>query len=544
MRLNERAAAAATEALPERNAIIVLGMHRSGTSALTRVISLLGAELPKRVMGPHASNERGHWEPDQLVALHDRLLREIGSRWDDWRSWDTFPIGEDRLAHYRTEIRSILEEEYDEARLFVLKDPRICRFVPLYDAILSEMGAAVSYVIPVRNPLAVIASLRQRDGMTDGFVALLWLRHVLDAEYATRGKSRFFTSYEELIADWRGVVGKMGSALSFGWPIPVETASESIGDHLSSDLQHHVFNEEDIARVGNFGAWLKDTYTALLNLCRSHDESNFIILDRVRRSFDGFVAQAGAVMFPELGQRETRLWAEINSQRERADAEQGRAAHVQQLLDMEGQRAEAERQRADAEQGRAAHAQQLLDMASHRAEAERQRADAEQGRAAHAQQLLDMQSQYAEAERQRADMEAQAAASAREALENERGDRLKIAEERTALAAEAEMLRSRLLGVAEGLEAERRRADAEARAAASAREALENERGDRLKIAEERNALAAEAGVLRSRLDEAAEGLEAVRLELEASRQEVAALRSSTSWRITAPLRAIKSRLS
>ena len=481
MRLNESAAAAATETLPGRNAIIVLGMHRSGTSALTRVISLLGAGLPKRVMGPHASNERGHWEPDRLVALHDRMLHEIGSRWDDWRNWDSFPVDEDRLAHYRSEIRRILQEEYDEAALFVLKDPRVCRFVPLYDAVLSEMGVAVSYVIPVRNPLAVIASLRKRNGMTDGFAALLWLRHVLDAEYATRGKTRLFTTYEELMADWRGVVGKMENTFAFDWPVSVENASEDIRDHLTPGLQHHVFDEKDISGIGNFDGWLKDAYTALLNLCRSHDEANCIILDRVRRSFDGFVAQAGAVMFPELGQRESGLWAEINAQRGRVDAEQNRAAQAQKLLEAQSQRAEAERQRADAE--------------ARRAEAEATRAEAEAGRA--------------EAERKRG------------ASESKR--------------AEAENSRA---------EAERQRADAEARAAASAREVLEGERNERLKAAGERDSFASEVNALRSRLREAGEELETAGRELDLARERLAAMHNSTSWRLTAPLRAIKTALS
>jgi hypothetical protein len=489
MRLNESAAAAAaTDAIPERNAIVVLGMHRSGTSALTRVISLLGAGLPKRIMEAHPSNERGHWEPDRLVAFHDRMLHEIGSRWDDWRNWDSFSVGEDRMAHYRSEIRRVLQEEYGETALFVLKDPRICRFVPLYDAILSEMGVAVSYVIPVRNPLAVMASLRTRNGMTDGFAALLWLRHVLDAEYATRGKSRFFTTYEELMADWRGVVGKMGNAFAFDWPVSVENASENIRAHLTPDLQHHVFDESDISRIGNFDGWLRETYAALLNLSRSHGEANFIILDRVRRSFDGFVAHAGAVMFPELGQRESGLWAEINAQRGRADAERNRAAQAQQLLDARTQRAETERQRADAEAGRAEAERKRVDSESRRAEAEKSRAEAEKSRA--------------EAEKSRA---------------------------------EAEKSRA---------EAEKQRADAEARAAASAREVLESERNERLKVAGERDSLAYEVDALRSRLREAGEDLEGAAHELDLAQQQLAAMYNSTSWRITAPLRAIKTALS
>ena len=46
----------------QRRAVIVLGMHRSGTSALTRVISLLGADLPSSLMPANLSNEAGFFE--------------------------------------------------------------------------------------------------------------------------------------------------------------------------------------------------------------------------------------------------------------------------------------------------------------------------------------------------------------------------------------------------------------------------------------------------------------------------------------------------
>ena len=75
-------------ALPQRICLLVLGMHRSGTSAMTRVISLLGADLPKTLLGEGLGNEAGHWEPAPLVTHHDWLLEQLASRWDDWRKLD------------------------------------------------------------------------------------------------------------------------------------------------------------------------------------------------------------------------------------------------------------------------------------------------------------------------------------------------------------------------------------------------------------------------------------------------------------------------
>jgi hypothetical protein len=173
-----------------RTCIMVLGMHRSGTSALTRAISLLGAELPKNMLGANPSNPAGHWEPARLIELHDQMLAEAGSSWDDWRSFDSSDLGASRLRFYKAEIARLIDEEYGSAPLFVLKEPRISRFVPLYTEILKRMRIDVCYVLIQRNPLAVIASLANRDGFTPGFSSLLWLRHELEAESATRGRSR------------------------------------------------------------------------------------------------------------------------------------------------------------------------------------------------------------------------------------------------------------------------------------------------------------------------------------------------------------------
>ena len=69
----------------KRRVVLILGMHRSGTSAVARVVNLLGAALPKKLLEAAPGNEAGHWEPIELVSLHDRMLAEAGSRWEDFR---------------------------------------------------------------------------------------------------------------------------------------------------------------------------------------------------------------------------------------------------------------------------------------------------------------------------------------------------------------------------------------------------------------------------------------------------------------------------
>ena len=76
----------------DKQAVLVLGMHRSGTSAVTRFLNRLGAHLPSKLIPPDAdSNVHGFWEPRNIVDIHDELLASAGSSWDDVaafpRSW-------------------------------------------------------------------------------------------------------------------------------------------------------------------------------------------------------------------------------------------------------------------------------------------------------------------------------------------------------------------------------------------------------------------------------------------------------------------------
>lgn len=72
-----------------RTAILVVGMHRSGTSALTRVISLLGADLPTNLALENADNETGHWESRDIYRLNGDMMASAGRTWKDWRRFNT-----------------------------------------------------------------------------------------------------------------------------------------------------------------------------------------------------------------------------------------------------------------------------------------------------------------------------------------------------------------------------------------------------------------------------------------------------------------------
>ena len=222
-----------------RQVLLVLGMHRSGTSAVAGLLACLGGTMARTPVQPDADNLRGYWEPLPVVELNERLLAEAGSGWDDWGRLDP-----DRLA--ATAVDAMVArfvDEFGDATLAVLKDPRMCRLMPPWRAAFARLGAAPSVVLPLRHPLEVARSLAGRDGMPLAEGLLLWLRHVLDAEHDSRGLPRSFLRYEDLVAGWRPVVDRLGAELGLAWPVRPDAAAPAVEAFLSAGLRHHAAGE-------------------------------------------------------------------------------------------------------------------------------------------------------------------------------------------------------------------------------------------------------------------------------------------------------------
>ncbi len=219
-----------------RPILVVAGMHRSGTSAITGTLAALGADLPRTVLPANHANRRGHWEPQRLVELHDELLSHLNSSWCDYRKLQ----GVDTDAVYRTwgpRMKEAFLQEYGDVSLPLLKDPRVCRLLPLWNRVFSELGLAPRYIVPLRHPREVAASLGVRDRIGPTEALLLWARYLLDAERHTRAYPRVVVGFDALMSDWLGVVGRIAAALHLEWPVPPRDAA--VDEFLSESERHH-----------------------------------------------------------------------------------------------------------------------------------------------------------------------------------------------------------------------------------------------------------------------------------------------------------------
>lgn len=281
-----------------RTAVLVVGMHRSGTSAVTRVLNLLGCDLPKTLMAPGPTNESGHWESDAFYDLNNRILESAGSYWHDWLELNPGWFQSPKADEFRDEALATLKAEFGSSRLFVFKDPRICRLVPFWLDVLAQAGVRPLVLSPVRNPLEVAASLQNRSGFDPSLGHLLWLRHVLDAEFASRGASRFFTGYDRVLSNWGRVAEDAQNALGIKWPRLSDRTAAEIDYFLSDRHRHHSESRERVVDNPALSSWLRDSFRVLSNWAQSGEKpQDHATLDRIRQEFNAAAPAFGRLVF-------------------------------------------------------------------------------------------------------------------------------------------------------------------------------------------------------------------------------------------------------
>jgi hypothetical protein len=269
-----------------RNVILVLGMHRSGTSAAAGFMVKLGGAQPKTLLPADDGNERGYFESQALMTFHDELLASAGSSWSDWRQFNPAWYQSPTATTFRKRAKQLFKEEFDGEPLAVLKDPRVCRFVPFWLKVLAGTKARARVVIPVRAPLEVAFSMRKRNGFSLATGALLWLRHNIDAEAASRALPRSIFTWDQLLRDWRSVAEKASTELGLCWPRLSDATAHEIENFFGDDLVHHRVGAEQAAHP-DIHEWTMAAHDAMLELAREPQSSSALkTLDEIRDAFN------------------------------------------------------------------------------------------------------------------------------------------------------------------------------------------------------------------------------------------------------------------
>lgn len=274
-----------TTNIASQPALVVTGMHRSGTSATTRALSLLGAALPRNLMQPQADNQKGFWESDIAVALNDTLLSELGCSWDDVLAYlaprEAMALDESVI----TRIHRVIQADYARAGSIVLKDPRTALLLDPWLAGLERNRYAPRVVICVRNPLEIAASLGARNGFSTGRSLLLWLAHVLAAEKSSRGRPRVFIQYDDMLEDWRAQMRRVQAVVDFPFPRWTPATELEIDSFISPSDRHHVIQRAVVQTRADVPNWVKEAFAWTLEAASAASEPDPGFLDDITEEF-------------------------------------------------------------------------------------------------------------------------------------------------------------------------------------------------------------------------------------------------------------------
>ncbi|MBD8897664.1 sulfotransferase [Rhodanobacter sp. DHG33] len=253
-------------------ALLVVGMHRSGTSALTRVLNLHGVALGGDLLDAAADNQAGFWENRRIVDFHERLLAVLDSSWDDPRElrgdWLEMAIA----GGFLDELVALLEVEFGASGLWAVKDPRLCRLLPLWLRALASLRIEPKLIFALRDPGEVVGSLMRRNGLSAATGSLLWLRHLAEPVHAAHGLRRCAIDYDELLGNWKSCMDRIAANLGVAWPKLSSECAAEVGAHLQNDLQHqHATVARDLLPVAWRNMLLEVHGEARTLVCDAHD---------------------------------------------------------------------------------------------------------------------------------------------------------------------------------------------------------------------------------------------------------------------------------
>ncbi|RBP50998.1 sulfotransferase family protein [Arenicella xantha] len=246
-------------------ALVVLGFHRSGTSAFAGALTKSGLAAPKTLIPSVAGeNDKGFWESALLSRFNDDYLTSRGYAWDQFWS-NSLDLGI-LMTHTQAELDSlcelILSEFGTTSQTIVLKDPRLCLVLPVWQAALERLDISPVYLFALRNPSESAQSLALRNEIPLEQSLLLWLHYVLNAEKMTRGAKRVFIEYADLLSNPVETVEKILMELEL--PVDLSTSScAEVRQFVDKGLWRHKANPVDGVQKG----WVyNEVYRSIVSL--------------------------------------------------------------------------------------------------------------------------------------------------------------------------------------------------------------------------------------------------------------------------------------
>lgn len=265
--------------------IVILGMHRSGTSILSRSMRVFGASLGDHLMEPQPCNPKGFFEDLDIYELNEKLLSHIGQHW-----YSLSPILKkgfsDLVGSYQNDAIKLLRQKLEKENIFSFKDPRTAILLPFWQSVFRNLRTPVSYFTIIRNPISVALSLRERDNFPIERSILLWTKYNLSILRNTRGKNTSFVLFDDLAVYPKNTIQSLSSFTSL--PISQKELDLFLNDFLDPNIIHQKNDSNYTEELQKTPDKTKDLYQILLEISKLQDSKSY--QSKIKRIEDWYIS--------------------------------------------------------------------------------------------------------------------------------------------------------------------------------------------------------------------------------------------------------------
>jgi GT2 family glycosyltransferase/glycosyltransferase involved in cell wall biosynthesis len=251
--------------------IVVIGMHRSGTSTVTRALKVMGVDLGDKMMPPvEGNNPKGFWEDLDINALNIEMLTALNSDWHYLAAIDTADVETLRRKGFFLRAVDLIRKKTGDSASFGFKDPRVTKLLPFWKEVINHCQYEASYILAVRHPLSVVKSLAKRDNFKEAKSYFLWLGHIIASLAGSSGKNRVLIDYDLLMQapdhELERVAQKLELEINDAELQNYKTA------FLDNSLQHTIYQPNDLLLDDACPPLVHEIYTKLLEVATDQEQ--------------------------------------------------------------------------------------------------------------------------------------------------------------------------------------------------------------------------------------------------------------------------------
>ena len=245
----------------KKKLIVVLGMHRSGTSAVVKALSCLGVSLGDDFMPPGKDNPKGFFEDKAINQLNIEMLEVIGQNWFSLSLVTDADVEKLVALGYLEKAADLLTKKMAAVTAFGFKDPRVSKLFTFWKLVFARIDCDIRYVFCLRHPLSVANSLYQRNKTPIQKGYLLWLSYNLAIVSEAQNLSIIGLDYDQLME--QPLVSLQHLAAQLELDIDTQAANQFATEFLDQTLRHTKFDEAAIKRDPQCPFAIAETYPLL-----------------------------------------------------------------------------------------------------------------------------------------------------------------------------------------------------------------------------------------------------------------------------------------